>query len=64
MDVPAIASAATAQAQLNLQQQVDIAVLKKSMDQQAAAAMQMIDALIQPAPSPEGSLGHNLDIKA
>lgn len=65
MDVSptAAVNAALAQQQTALQGQVGIKVLKKALDAEAGAAQQLI-ASLPPPPSPSGSLGHHIDIKA
>ena len=58
MDVSAASGAASA----SLDQTYSVAVLKKSLDAEQSAALQLIQA-IQPAPQPE-HLGQNVDLLA
>lgn len=45
--------------------QVSALVLKKALDSQAQTAAQLIQALPEPPkPTPSGSLGNNIDVKA
>lgn len=48
MDVSAIASAASANAMAEVQQEAAVSVLKKTMDIQEQSAMQLLQAIPQP----------------
>ena len=70
-DVSSIASLATSQAQVNLQQEVQTSVQKKAMDIQESSAMHLLDATLgagQPAPAapsvPSDTVGTQLDVTA
>lgn len=43
---------------------VAVSMMRKALDIQAAQATQLIEAAAQTAPSPSGSLGHNIDVRA
>lgn len=58
----AIVNASVTLAQTQTSQQIDIAVLKKAMEIQATAAQALLQAL--PPPTPSGSLGQLLDVRA
>lgn len=57
MDVSSIAAAASANSASQLREQVSVAVLKKALDIQEQGAMQLLEALPQPAAAPVGSVG-------
>lgn len=58
MDVSSAAASVSALSAANVQAQASMMVLKKSMDVQATAALQLIEALPQAAPAPvSGNLG-------
>jgi hypothetical protein len=59
MDITGIAAAATDMAQANTSNNVQMAVLKKSLDIARQGAMQLIDA-VPPPPSPP-HLGNRVD---
>lgn len=62
MDVSAIASAASANAMAEVQQEAAISVLKKIMDIQEQSAMQLLQAIPQPpAPASVGTAGGYID---
>lgn len=61
MDVSAIASAASANAMAEVQQEAAISVLKKTMDIQAQSAMQLLQAIPQPPAAPTGTAGGYID---
>lgn len=51
------------------QQQSQVGMLKKSIDQQSQAAMMLINSIPQVShvssnPAPQGNLGQNIDVKA
>lgn len=52
MDVSSIAAAASANAASQLQADVSVSVLKKAMDIQESSAMQLLQAIPAPPPSP------------
>lgn len=68
MDVSAngVAQAMQAQQQADLQDKVQLSMLKKSLDQQAQTARQLLDAV--PAPQPalanSGALGRTIHVVA
>ncbi len=65
ISVNAAITAAVMQKQANVHQQVQVSMLKKSIDTQAQNALTLIADLPQvTTPQPVGSLGHNIDIKA
>jgi len=59
MDVSSIAAISVLMHQSQTQQSVDIAMIKKTMDVQEAAAANLIETLLEPVPS----FGRKLDIK-
>lgn len=62
MDVSAIASAASANAMAEVQQEAAVSVLKKTMDIQEQSAMQLLQAIPQPpAPAASGTAGGYID---
>lgn len=63
MDVTNIAKLATSMAETGVRQEVGVAMLKKSMDIQAASAAQLLDALPQPQNLP-AHLGNTINTKA
>ncbi|GHT85802.1 hypothetical protein AGMMS49960_18520 [Betaproteobacteria bacterium] len=50
MDVSSIAATATAMADLQVQAQLGVSVLKKAIDLQSAGALQLVQAVATPAP--------------
>lgn len=64
MDVSSIAAAASANSANQLREQVSIAVLKMALDIQQQGALQLLEALPQPAPAPVGSVGGVIDTYA
>ena len=64
MDVNAIASLATEMSQMKTAQAAQIAVLKKAMDLQGQSALQLVQAVTQPAASNPPNLGKHIDILA
>lgn len=63
MDVSSIAAAASANAMAQVQQQASIAVLKKALELQEQGALQLLQALPQPA-APVGTAGGVIDTYA
>jgi hypothetical protein len=61
MDVNSIASASTELSQVRTTDAVDIAVLRKALDIQEQSAMQLIQALPQPAASNPPNLGNSVN---
>ncbi len=61
MDVSAIASAASANAMAEVQQEAAVSVLKKTMDIQEQSAMQLLQAIPQPAAPSVGTAGGYID---
>jgi hypothetical protein len=59
MDISSIATASVNMYQSQTQQSVDVAMIKKAMDVQEAAAANLIETLKEPVPS----FGYLLDIK-
>ncbi len=59
MDISSIAAASVNMYQSQTQQSVDVAMIKKAMDVQEAAAANLIETLKEPVPS----FGYLLDIK-
>ena len=59
MDISSIAAISVLMHQNQAQQSVDIAMIKKAMDVQEAAAINLIETSLEPIPS----FGHKLDIK-
>lgn len=64
MDVSSIAAAASANAMTQVQQQASVAVLKKALELQEQGALQLLQALPQPAASPVGTAGGVIDTYA
>lgn len=58
----AAVSAALIQKQMHTQEQVQVSMLKKSIDTQAQNALSLIANL--PTPQPVGNVGQNIDVKA
>lgn len=63
MDISGVQTAAMATG-LDQKDSVGVTVLKKAMDIEKQAAMQLIEAIPQVQSQPTGSLGNNLDIYA
>ncbi|MBV1776881.1 putative motility protein [Burkholderiaceae bacterium DAT-1] len=63
MDVSSIASAASANAAQQTELATTLLVMKKSMDMQQQAALQLLQALPQVASNPP-NLGNSVDISA
>jgi hypothetical protein len=61
MDVLGIAAAASDMAQSRLANAVQIAVLKKAMDIEAQAALQLVEAAAQVIPANPPNLGNQID---
>jgi hypothetical protein len=61
MDVLGIAAAASDLAQNRLANAVQIAVLKKAMDIEAQAALQLVEAATQVIPANPPNLGNQID---
>jgi hypothetical protein len=61
MDVSAVALAATQMSQAGTANAVQLAVLKKALDIQAQAALQLIDAASQVTRSNPPNLGNQID---
>lgn len=64
MEVSSIAAYASANAMQQLQQQVSVALLKKAMEVQGQAALQLLEALPQAAPAASGPTGTVIDTYA
>ena len=62
MEVSGIAAAATEVSQAKLADAVQIAVLKKAMDIEAASALQLIQAATQSISNNPPNLGNQVDI--
>lgn len=63
MDVSSVASLSTAMAQMKVGDAVGITVLKKAMDIEAQAALQLLQALPAVASNPP-HLGNVIDVRA
>lgn len=63
MDITSMSGLSAALAQTGTADSAGIAVLKKAMDIQAQAAVQLIQSLPQVASNPP-NLGNNIDVKA
>jgi len=61
MDVSSVAAAVSANSAAQLQSQVSVSVLKKAIDMQESSAMQLLQAIPQPAPAPVGTSGGVID---
>jgi hypothetical protein len=61
---PSSVQAATSAAQSNSATSVNVLVLKKALDVQASTAMQLLQALPQPALQTEGALGTQVNTYA
>lgn len=61
MEVSSIAAAASANAAAQLQAEVSVTVLKKAIDVQAEAALQLLEALPQVPAAPVGTAGGVID---
>jgi hypothetical protein len=61
MDVLGIAAAASDMAQSRLANAVQIAVLKKAMDIESQAALQLVEAAAQVIPANPPNLGNQID---
>jgi hypothetical protein len=61
MDVSSIAGVATDLSQSKIEGQVQIAVLKKVMDVEAQAALQLVQAAAQVIPTNPPNLGKSVD---
>lgn len=64
MDVSSIAAAASANSASQLRAQVSVSVLKMALDIQQQGALQLLEALPQPAAAPVGSVGGVIDTYA
>lgn len=64
MNINSVGNAPAALAQAATGDAVAITVLKKSLDIQAQSAMQLIQALPQPAPSSPPNLGNGVNVYA
>lgn len=62
MDVSSLGGLSSALSQVDTRDVVGTAVLKKAMDIQAQNAMQLLEALPQPASNPP-NLGNSVDVK-
>jgi len=61
----AAVSAAVMQKQANTQEQVQVSLLKKTIDTHAQNALSLIADIPQPpTPQPVGNIGHTIDVKA
>lgn len=63
MDITSMSSLSAVLSQAQASDAVGIAVLKKAMDIQEQTAMQLIQALPQPASNPP-NLGNHVDVRA
>ncbi|PKO87796.1 MAG: putative motility protein [Betaproteobacteria bacterium HGW-Betaproteobacteria-12] len=63
MDVGSIGSLSTALSQARTGDAVAVLVMKKAMDVQAQSALQLLQALPQPASNP-ANLGNSVDVRA
>lgn len=63
MDVGSISSLSTALSQARTGDAVAVLVMKKAMDVQAQSALQLLQALPQPASNP-ANLGNSVDVRA
>lgn len=61
MDASAIAAAATANSQVQLQHEVSVEVLKRAIDIQAESAMQLLQAIPRPAAALGSTAGGVID---
>lgn len=57
MEISSIAAAVSANSANQLRAEVSVAVLKKALDIQEQGALQLLEALPQPAAAPVGSVG-------
>ncbi len=64
MDISSVGNVSAAVSQAGTGDAVAITVLKKSLDIQAQSAMQLIQALPQPAPSSPPNLGNGVNVYA
>lgn len=64
MDISSVGNVSAAVSQAGTGDAVAITVLKKSLDIQAQSAMQLIQALPQPAPSSPSNLGNGVNVYA
>lgn len=64
MDISSVGNVSAAISQAGTGDAVAITVLKKSLDIQAQSAMQLIQALPQPAPSSPPNLGNGVNVYA
>ena len=64
MDINSIAGGSSALSQASTGDAVAITVLKKALDIQAQSAMQLIQALPQPAPGNPPNLGNGVNVYA
>ena len=63
MDMSAISAGISGTDAASIQQSYSVAVLKKSMDAESSAALQLIQSIPQMAPQPS-HLGSNVDLRA
>ena len=64
MDISSVASASAALSQANTGAALAVLVLKKAIDIEAQGALQLIQALPQPAANNPPNLGHNINVFA
>jgi len=64
MDVSAAAGAASASSLATVQGQASMLVLKKAMELQAAHALQLLQGLPQPMPTPGATVGGTINTYA
>ena len=64
MDISSVGNVSAALSQAGTGDAVALAVLKKSLDIQAQSAIQLIQALPQPAPSTPPNLGNGVNVYA
>lgn len=63
MDVSSAAASISAMTLANYQAQASLMVLKKSLDLQAASALQLVQAVPHPpAPNPSATVGGRVDV--
>lgn len=61
MDISGIASLSTSLSQAKISDEISLSVLKKAMDIEAQSALQLLQALPQPASSNPPNLGNSIN---
>lgn len=61
MDISSAAASVSAMSLANVQAQVAVSILRKTLDLQQANAAQLLQALTVPAPAPSGLVGTIVD---